>query len=77
MSVCCKYRLVDGLRKSKITMSYRAVMKGKEYWRLGTSMLLFDLENPLDVYTLVSAENSRNFLEKEGAVFGYKIGVVR
>lgn len=34
-------------------MSYRMVMKGKEYWRLGTSVLLFDLENPLDVYTLV------------------------
>jgi len=35
-------------------MSYRAVMKGKEYWRLGTSIFLFDLDNPLDAYTLVS-----------------------
>lgn len=34
-------------------MSYRTVMKGKEYWRLGTSAFLFDLDNPLDVYTLV------------------------
>lgn len=37
-------------------MSYRAVIKGKEYWRVGTSMLLFDLDNPLDIYTLVSAD---------------------
>lgn len=35
-------------------MSYRAVMRGKEYWRLGTSIFLFDVENPLDIYTLVS-----------------------
>ena len=34
-------------------MSYRAVLKGKEYWRLGTSVFLFDLDNPLDAYTLV------------------------
>lgn len=40
-------------------MSYRAAIKGKEYWRLGTSMLLFDVDNPLDVYTLVSRNRTR------------------
>eukprot|EP00903_Cladosiphon_okamuranus_P015108 g13974.t1 len=64
LSACCKYRLVDGLRKSKVTMSYRAVLKGKEYWRLGTSVFLFDLDNPLDVYTLVALFMSLTALEQ-------------
>ncbi|CAM9526579.1 unnamed protein product [Pylaiella littoralis] len=64
MSACCKYHLVDGLRKSKLTMSYRSVMKGKEYWRIGTSMLLFDLDNPLDIYTLVTLFISLSALEQ-------------
>ncbi|CAM9989995.1 unnamed protein product [Ectocarpus sp. 6 AP-2014] len=54
MSACCKYHLVDGLRRSKMTMSYRYVKQGKEYWRLGSSVLLYDLENPLDMYTLAA-----------------------
>ncbi|CAM9629487.1 unnamed protein product, partial [Scytosiphon promiscuus] len=64
MSACCKYRLVDGLRKSKMMMSYRFVRQGKEHWRLGTSLLLFDLENPLDIYTLVALFMSLSALEQ-------------
>ncbi|CAM9455185.1 unnamed protein product [Ascophyllum nodosum] len=64
VSLCCKYRLVDGLRRSKITMSYRAVAKSGEYWRLGTSIFLFDLENPLDVYALVALFSCLVSLEK-------------
>lgn len=37
----------------QVAMSYRMVMKSKEYWRVGTSMFLFDLDSPLDIYTLV------------------------
>lgn len=34
-------------------MSYRAVIKGKEYWRLGSSLLLFDLDGRVGPFTLV------------------------
>lgn len=37
---------------TQIALSYRAI-KAKEYWRLGTGLLLFDLDTPLDILTLV------------------------
>eukprot|EP00904_Undaria_pinnatifida_P006465 jgi/Undpi1/2949/HiC_scaffold_14.g06326.m1 len=45
-------------------MSYRMVMKSKEYWRVGTSMFLFDLDSPLDIYTLVALFTSLSALER-------------
>ena len=37
----------------QVTMSYRLVKNSQEYWRVGTGMFIFDLESPLDIYTLV------------------------
>lgn len=64
MSACLKYQLVDGLRKSKMTMSYRLVKNSHEYWRVGTGMFIFDLESPLDICTLVALFSSLSALER-------------
>ncbi|CAM9544434.1 unnamed protein product [Choristocarpus tenellus] len=64
LSVCSEFHLIKDLRRSRLTLSYTAVLKRREWWRLVSSLLLFDIDNLFDIWTLVVLYYCMSSLER-------------
>ncbi|CAM9511274.1 unnamed protein product, partial [Discosporangium mesarthrocarpum] len=53
VSACSEFHLVKELRRSRLTLSYTAVVKRREWWRLASGLVLFDLDNIFDAWHLL------------------------